>query len=160
MWCHHWTVLHLRQTLSWLQNQIFQVHIFKKKCAILFLPDDVIQWKHFPRYWPFVRGIHQAPGNSPHKGQWRGALMFSTRTNGCVNHLEACDMRHHRAHYDVTVMVSSPEWWIKVLECTTSPRNVRNLSSQDTHPLKYENIWLQYTSAEHNRRWLQQTSQT
>ena len=19
--------------------------------------DDVIKWKHFPRYWPFVRGI-------------------------------------------------------------------------------------------------------
>ena len=39
--------------------------------------DDVIKWKHFPRYWPFVRGIHQSPVNSPHKGQWRGALMFS-----------------------------------------------------------------------------------
>ena len=21
--------------------------------------DDVIKWKHFPRYWPFVRGIHR-----------------------------------------------------------------------------------------------------
>ena len=27
--------------------------------------------------WPFVRGIHRSPVNSPHKGQWRGALMFS-----------------------------------------------------------------------------------
>ena len=35
--------------------------------------EDVINWKHFPRYWSFVRGIHR----SPHKGQWRGALMFS-----------------------------------------------------------------------------------
>ena len=34
--------------------------------------DDVIKWKHFPRYWPIVR----SPVNSPHKGQWRGALMF------------------------------------------------------------------------------------
>ena len=34
------------------------------------------QRKHFPRYWPFVRGIHRSPVNSPHKGQWRGALMF------------------------------------------------------------------------------------
>ena len=38
-------------------------------------------WRHqmetFPRYWPFVRGIHRSPVNSPHKGQWRGALMFS-----------------------------------------------------------------------------------
>ena len=39
--------------------------------------DDVIKWKHFPRYWPFVRGIHQSPVNSPHNGQRRGALMFS-----------------------------------------------------------------------------------
>ena len=34
--------------------------------------DDVIKWKDFRRYWPFVWGIHL----SPHKGQWRGALMF------------------------------------------------------------------------------------
>ena len=39
--------------------------------------DDVIKWKHFPRYWPFVWGIHRWPVNSPHKGQWHGALMFS-----------------------------------------------------------------------------------
>ena len=50
--------------------------------------DDVIKWKHFPRYRPFVRGIHRSPVNSPHKGQWRGALMFSligARINGWVN---------------------------------------------------------------------------
>ena len=26
--------------------------------------DDVIKWKHFPRYWPFVREIHRSPVNS------------------------------------------------------------------------------------------------
>ena len=31
--------------------------------------DDVINWKFFPRNWPFVRGIHRSPVNSPHKGQ-------------------------------------------------------------------------------------------
>ena len=69
--------------------------------------DDVIKWKHFPRYWPFVRGIHRSPGNYPHKGQWRGALIFSlicTRVNGWVNNGEAGDSRRYRAHYDVTVM--------------------------------------------------------
>ena len=44
--------------------------------GVLFRHDDVIKWKHFPRYWPFVWGIHRSPVNSPHKGQWRGALMF------------------------------------------------------------------------------------
>ena len=32
--------------------------------------DDVIKWKHFPRYWPFVRGIHRWPGNSPVNGEF------------------------------------------------------------------------------------------
>ena len=27
-------------------------------------------------HWPFVRGIHRSPVDSPHKGQWRGTLMF------------------------------------------------------------------------------------
>ena len=68
--------------------------------------DDVIKWKHFPRYWPFVREIHWSPVNSPHKGQWRGALMFSlicVWINGWVNSVEAGDLRRYRAHYDVTV---------------------------------------------------------
>ena len=56
--------------------------------------DDVIKRKHFPRYWPFVWGNYQSPVNSPHKGQWRGALMFSlicAWINGWVNHHEAGD---------------------------------------------------------------------
>ena len=67
------------------------------------------QWKHFPRYWPFVRGIHRWPVNSPHKGQWRGALMFSlicVWINGWINNGEAGDLRRYRAHHDVTVMYS------------------------------------------------------
>ena len=69
--------------------------------------DDVIKWKHFPCYWPFVRRIHRSPVNSLYKGQWRGALMFSlvwAWRNGCVNNRDAGDLRRHRAHYDVTVM--------------------------------------------------------
>ena len=74
------------------------------------IDDDVIKWNHFPRYWPFVRGIHRSPVNYPHKGQWRGALMFSlicARINGWVNNHEAGDLRRNRAHYDVIVMRTS-----------------------------------------------------
>ena len=74
------------------------------------LHDDVIKWKHYLRYWPFVRGIQRSPVNSPHKGQGRGPLMLSlicTRINGWVNNGEAGDLRRHRAHYDVTVMYLS-----------------------------------------------------
>ena len=62
--------------------------------------DDVTKWKHFPRYWPFARRIHRSPVNSPHKGQWRGALMFSlicAWINVRVNNGKAGDMRRHRA---------------------------------------------------------------
>ena len=70
--------------------------------------NDVIKWKHFPRYWPFVRGIHRSPVNSPLKGQWRGALIFSlvcAWINGWVNNGEAGDLRRYRVHCDVIVMI-------------------------------------------------------
>ena len=69
--------------------------------------DDVIKSTHFPRYWPFVRGIHRSPVNSLHKGQWRGALMFSliyARINGWLNNREAGDLRRHRVHNDDIVI--------------------------------------------------------
>ena len=68
---------------------------------------DVINWKHFQRYWPFVRGIHRLPVNSPHKGQWRGALMFSliyAWRNGWVNNRDAGDLWLYHPHYEVSVM--------------------------------------------------------
>ena len=70
--------------------------------------DDVIKWKYFLHFWPFVWGIHRSPVNSPHKGQWRRALMFSlicAWINGWVNKREAGDLRCLHAHYDVTVMI-------------------------------------------------------
>ena len=88
-------------------NNLFRIVAFMKRCSP---HDDVIKWKHFPRYWPFVRGNHRSPVNSPHKGQWRGALMFSlicAWTKGWVNNRNACNLRRHHAHYDVTVMWST-----------------------------------------------------
>ena len=80
----------------------YQVRIWEKH-------DDIIKWKAFPHYWTFERGIHQLPVNSPHKGQWHGAFMFSlicSWINGWVNKHETGDLRCHRAQYDVTVMIS------------------------------------------------------
>ena len=45
--------------------------------------------------------------NSPHKGQWRAALMFSlicASINGWVNNREAGGLRRHLAHHDVIVI--------------------------------------------------------
>ena len=71
--------------------------------------DDVIKWKHFPRYWPLARRIYRSTVNFPHKGQCRGALMLSficAWTNNWANNRDPCDLRHHRTHYHVIVTLS------------------------------------------------------
>ena len=95
--------------------------------------DDVIKWKHFPRYWPFVRGIHRSPVKSPHKGQWRGALTFSlicARINGWVNKRKAGDLRRYRVHYDVIVMIRRQRYWSAISKimtrCLAAPNHYLN----------------------------------
>ena len=94
---------------SWKIKRIFLFLVMVSIIWSIYILDqyDVIKWQDFPRYWPFVRGIHRSPVNSPHKGQWRGALMFSlicVWIKGWVNNSEAGDLRRYRAHYDVTAM--------------------------------------------------------
>ena len=104
----YWSIIKVSQRDYLKMNSTPCLLIHEK--ALLIIPfdhDDVIKWKHFPRYWPFVRGIHRSPVNSPHKGQWRGALMFSlicVWINGWVNNREAGDLKLYRAYYDVIVM--------------------------------------------------------
>ena len=74
--------------------------------------DDVVKWKHFPRYWSFVWRFHQSPVHSPHRGQWRGALMCSlicAWTNSSVTNRDAGDLRRNRAPYDVTAILLGNE---------------------------------------------------
>ena len=57
--------------------------------------------------WGFSALLALCVGNSPIKGQWRGALIFSlicAWMNDWVNDREAGDLERHRGHYDVTVM--------------------------------------------------------
>ena len=65
------------------------------------------QMKTFSALLAICVGIHRSPVNSPHNGQWRGALMFSlicVWINAWVNNREAGDLRRYRAHCDVTVI--------------------------------------------------------
>ena len=64
-------------------------------------------WLHFPQCLPAWVG-HLSPVNSPHKGQWRGALMFSlicVWINSWINNRETGDLKYYRAHYDIIVMI-------------------------------------------------------
>ena len=92
------------------------------RCIMGFVRLGYLWWRHqaenFSTLLAFVRGIHRSPVNSPHKGQWRGTLMFliCSWTNGWVNNRDAGNLRCHRAHYDVTVMCSwcvpDPMWFL------------------------------------------------
>ena len=103
--------------------------------------DDVIKWKHFPRYWTFVRGIHWSPVISPHEGQWRGTLMFSlicAWINGWVNNRGAGDLRRNRDHYDVTVMLTNihivrQSTLSSNLDCATDQRDMVPTKSISSH---------------------------
>ena len=116
--------------------------------------DAVIKWKHFPRYWPFVWGIHRSQVNSPHKGQWCGALMFSlicTCINGWVNNRKAGDLRRHRAHYDVIVMDNIPwkpfpHYWIFVRGIYRSPVDFLKANDAEAFPCCDVGMYITMTS--------------
>ena len=64
----HLDIIHY--ALSHMHNPIYNM-----ECII----HPQIWWRHqMARYWPFAWGIHRSPANSPHKGQWRGDLVFSS----------------------------------------------------------------------------------
>ena len=100
MFClNHWCVARLlgcviSRPLSW-QNSAKTLSMMTSSNGNIF------------RVTRLCAGIHRSPVNSPHKGEWRGTLMFSlicVWKNGWVNNRKAGDLRHYRAHYDVTVM--------------------------------------------------------
>ena len=80
------------------------------RCSMTHFHDEVIKWKHFLRYWPFVWGIHRSPLHFPHKGQWREALMVSLIC-GWVSNRDAGDLKRHCTHYNVTLM-----YWLRLTE--------------------------------------------
>ena len=85
-------------------------------------------WRHqiqtFSALLAICAGIHRSPVNSPHKGQWSGALMFSlicAWINRWVNNGATGDLRHYRASYGVIVMylqAAGPHIFAHVLDVT------------------------------------------
>ena len=64
--------------------------------------DDVIKWKHFPRYWPFVRVIHRSRDaelffdlrmKKPLSKQWSG-WWFETLSRPLWRHCNVCTKFH------------------------------------------------------------------
>ena len=115
------------------------------KRRTLLAHDDVIKWKHFPRNWPFVREIHRSPVNFPHKGQWRGALMFSliyVWINDWVNNREAGDLRRQHGHYDVIVMGCRCFYFHGLI----LPTWMHLIRSMDKYSHIQKRVWWNYSS--------------
>ena len=84
-----------------LYIQTLHCHTTALSLDIFAVHDNVITWKHFPRYWP---GIGEFPAQRP---VTRSFLMFSlicSGINSWVNNVDVGDLRRYGAHYDVTVM--------------------------------------------------------
>ena len=110
--------------------------------------DDVIKWKHFPRYWPFLRGIHRPrwiPTQRPVTRSF-GVFFDLCLRNGLVNNREAGDLRRYRAHYDVTVMTRD---WLKAMRQITIENNY-----QQTIPRLSVIKYIHYMQFTCNRQWM------
>ena len=87
-------------------------------------------WRHqmetFSALLTICAGNSPVPVNFPHKGQWRGALMFAlicVWINAWVNNRKAGDLRRYCAHYDIIVMfplqrASNVQLWFHYLMST------------------------------------------
>ena len=94
----------IRLTAWWIQRPRLTLYLCQCYAANTW-------WRHemetFSALLAICAGNSPVLVNSPHKGQWRGALVFSlicVWNNGWENNREAGDLRRYRAHYDVIVM--------------------------------------------------------
>ena len=124
-------------------------------------------WRHQMKTFSTLLAIcaGNSPMNSPHKGQWRGALMFSlifARINGWVNNGEAGDLRRHRAHHDVTVMHCDSMWhfqfwFISQVSWYNGFRPGRSVQDHQTNRVITRTVlicslyWLSCGSCQHNK---------
>ena len=68
--------------------------------------DDVIKWKNFPRWWPFVRGIHRSRWfETPSRSLWRhcnGRQCYLLSTPGIRNFVMKW---HYSSCYKVIILL-------------------------------------------------------
>ena len=85
--------------------------------------DDFIKWKHFPHYWPFVRGIHQSPLDSPHKRPVKRSfdVLFDLCLNTQLSKLSRC-------------------WWFEMPSCSFW-RHCNALPSQASYRVSMVRTW-------------------
>ena len=91
-----------------LLSRVFLIR--QPSCQMRLYHDDVMKWKHFPRYWPFVRGIHRSAWIPLTKASDAElCCFFNLPWIYCwVNNSEAGDLRRNRDHHGGTFMCMAP----------------------------------------------------
>ena len=101
----------LRENVSiWWRHHVYWRHVL---CQVYLIYEELNCLVN--DYSSFIQIKFWSQVNSPHKGQWRGTLMFSLIciwTNGWVNNLDVGDLGRHSAHYGATLMWFYEEQWI------------------------------------------------
>ena len=85
--------------------------------------DDVIKWKHFPRYWPLVRGIHRP--------RWIPRTKASDAELWCFLHLNK------------RLSKQSWGWWFETPSCSLW-RHMTIIVKKISHAVDGDNIWKHY----------------
>ena len=104
---NRWHVIIFRQNLLTVGSSSFRCIVWKRPGSDF----TFTRWRHqmetFSALLAVCAGNSPVSGEFPHKGQWRGALVFSricAWINDWVKNGGAGDLRHYRTHYAVSVM--------------------------------------------------------
>ena len=132
------TTVKVWEWMKWFHHTVYDWWDIFIHAGIKVNHDDVIKWRRFPRYWSVVQGIHRSPVNSPHKGEWRGALIFSCLNKQLIKHSRRwwfetppcplwrhCNVmlekrllgQHHASGYSYFCGSATPLWMFKIKEC-------------------------------------------
>ena len=136
-WRSFVTLSHNNKIQKDLLCNIQYKHIFVFiKCNALNTCLIISRWRHQMETFSALLALcaGNSPVNSPQKGQWRGALIFSlncARTNGWVHNRDTGDLTRHCAHYIVTVMYP----------VFSQTRRVKRLGPFPTPFLPSSNVW-------------------
>ena len=96
---------------------------------------------------------------SQHKGQWCGALMFSlicAWINGWANNGEVADMRRHRAHYEVIVIMARvfhEAVFVSLTACPQGRMCIKRIGL-DMGVHDYGSCWDCFTKEDCHGRWI------
>ena len=97
-----------------LQTHYFSIGTFQEN---QFKHDDVIKRKHFPHYWPFVRGIHRLIPRTKASDAELWCLFYVRLNKRLSKQSRRWWFDTPPCHYDVTLMNHSTEFLRQINPC-------------------------------------------